>query len=247
MNTIYFKKTDVRLMSWGVVFLCLIGLVSSQVVVEKTASHGVVREGDTINITFTVVNDGGASLTGVFQDPLFLPGSVDGARVVGEWLPLKAELSVSVPAKTRREYSYSIKIEDIPAPWKDKNLSIGMAVLKSNNGSWLGKSNEVYVVFDVESDVPCNFNGRCEPDLGENYNTCYADCRSGGKDGYCDGKEDFVCDTDCGVDRDPDCTPAQKTETTATQTKESGISIGVLVVVIAVLAVAAFVVLKRGK
>jgi len=53
--------------------------------------------------------------------------------------------------------------------------------------------------------VSCNRNDKCEKRLGENYNTCPQDCSSGGKDEYCDGIEDSICDPDCTEKEDPDC------------------------------------------
>jgi hypothetical protein len=51
----------------------------------------------------------------------------------------------------------------------------------------------------------CNKNKKCEPRLGENYNTCPQDCLSGSSDGYCDKLADGICDLDCTENEDPDC------------------------------------------
>lgn len=51
----------------------------------------------------------------------------------------------------------------------------------------------------------CNNNQICEPEKGENHGTCVQDCPSGGKDRYCDGMEDGVCDPDCSLEDDIDC------------------------------------------
>ncbi|MBU0757469.1 MAG: hypothetical protein KKF44_05360 [Nanoarchaeota archaeon] len=44
-------------------------------------------------------------------------------------------------------------------------------------------------------------NGICEP--YETFYSCSRDCKSGGRDNYCDGQNDDVCDPDChGNDQD---------------------------------------------
>lgn len=51
----------------------------------------------------------------------------------------------------------------------------------------------------------CNKNKKCEPILGENYNTCSPECPSGSKDDYCDKVSDGICDPDCTEKEDFDC------------------------------------------
>lgn len=46
-------------------------------------------------------------------------------------------------------------------------------------------------------------NGVCN--INENFASCPQDCRSGGRDGYCDGEKDNKCDPDCKGEQDPDC------------------------------------------
>ncbi len=47
----------------------------------------------------------------------------------------------------------------------------------------------------------------CEPH--ESFESCPADCPSGSRDDYCDGKEDSICDPDCHG-KDADCAVAAK-------------------------------------
>ncbi|PIO04682.1 hypothetical protein COT47_07990 [Candidatus Woesearchaeota archaeon CG08_land_8_20_14_0_20_43_7] len=42
-------------------------------------------------------------------------------------------------------------------------------------------------------------------DKHETFETCDIDCRSGQKDGYCDGVDDTICDPDCAQSEDDDC------------------------------------------
>ncbi len=46
-------------------------------------------------------------------------------------------------------------------------------------------------------------NGVCEPQ--ESYESCPNDCKSGGKDDYCDKISDGICDADCMTGQDADC------------------------------------------
>ena len=42
-------------------------------------------------------------------------------------------------------------------------------------------------------------------DDGENYQSCPQDCKSGGRDGFCDKEKDAICDPDCARTEDDDC------------------------------------------
>ncbi len=49
-------------------------------------------------------------------------------------------------------------------------------------------------------------NAVCDPQ--ESYESCNKDCKSGGKDDYCDSVSDGVCDSDCADGQDADCAVA---------------------------------------
>ncbi|MAG47817.1 hypothetical protein CL617_04380 [archaeon] len=53
-------------------------------------------------------------------------------------------------------------------------------------------------------DVSCILDNICNLDIGENYQTCVADCDTGLGDGICNAIPDNQCDPDCTSD--PDCT-----------------------------------------
>ena len=53
----------------------------------------------------------------------------------------------------------------------------------------------------------------CDPH--ESYETCPADCMSGGMDDYCDEKRDNICDPDCAAEDDIDCAEVGLAEETA--------------------------------
>ena len=61
------------------------------------------------------------------------------------------------------------------------------------------------IVMDVDTSSFANTCGNviCEP--YESYENCPKDCKSGSKDGFCDGVKDGICDPDCTQKTDPDC------------------------------------------
>ena len=46
-------------------------------------------------------------------------------------------------------------------------------------------------------------NDLCED--GENFHSCPHDCKTGGRDGFCDKEKDAICDPDCARTEDEDC------------------------------------------
>lgn len=63
--------------------------------------------------------------------------------------------------------------------------------------------NSTVMEIDVSSFADTCGNGACE--AYESYESCTKDCRSGGKDDFCDGLSDGICDPDCSARTDPDC------------------------------------------
>jgi hypothetical protein len=191
----------------GVFFLSMV--VSSQSFsVTKSASAADVREGDNLTVYLTVRNDGGDVLSGKMWDYYPVGQDVSGARTLGfdYWA---VEFDVSVPSRESRTYNYTIHFGKLPLPWMNKRRTLNRAQLKV--GELIVYSNDAYVTYYIESDYPCNFNDVCEPQLRENYQTCYEDCPSGSADGFCDGKHDRLCDQDCDAAGDKDCTPGVST------------------------------------
>jgi len=170
--------------------------------IVKSASSADVREGDNLTVYLTVKNDGSSVLSGMLWDYYPVGQTVSGARTVGfdSWA---VEFDVNVPSGESRTFNYTIHFGKLPLPWMNKQRTLNRAQLKA--GEVVAYSNDVYVTYYIESDYPCNFNDVCEPQLRENYETCYEDCRSGSADGFCDGKQDRRCDPDCSADVDKDC------------------------------------------
>ena len=61
------------------------------------------------------------------------------------------------------------------------------------------------VVMDVDTSSFADTCGNkiCEP--YESYENCQQDCKSGSRDGFCDGTNDGICDPDCPARLDTDC------------------------------------------
>lgn len=53
------------------------------------------------------------------------------------------------------------------------------------------------------SEYLCSEDSICAE--GEDYLSCPSDCRSGGRDDFCDRMNDGICDPDCYIGFDPDC------------------------------------------
>jgi hypothetical protein len=83
-----------------------------------------------------------------------------------------------------------------------------------------------FEVFEKEVSIPiiqdCNLNLVC--DSNENYKSCPQDCKSGGKDNYCDKVSDGICDPDCTFEEDKDC-PKKEIKLVANETKKEEIEI----------------------
>ncbi len=92
--------------------------------------------------------------------------------------------------------------------------------------------------------ILCNANSICEPDLGENLLTCPHDCKSGGKDRFCDRTSDGKCDPDCAPGYDPDC--ETKPAANGGLMLFGEICIGIIVL-LAIIAAAAFFISRRKK
>ena len=64
-------------------------------------------------------------------------------------------------------------------------------------------SNSLVMDIDVSSFADTCGSKICEP--YESYENCPQDCKSGNKDGFCDGVRENICDPDCTQKEDSDC------------------------------------------
>jgi hypothetical protein len=79
----------------------------------------------------------------------------------------------------------------------------------------------------------------------ENFKTCPQDCRSGIKDGYCDGATDGVCDPDCTTATDHDCAKIAALKTTQKTGGGGALWIVILAIIVIIVAVAAVIIKKK--
>lgn len=106
-------------------------------------------------------------------------------------------------------YSYKLLDENQAVIDKKENILpfVRIEFNKEINYIVVYKNNEAVISKEISF---CNKNKKCEPCVGnnceimENYLTCPEDCKSGGKDYYCDLAEDNKCDPDCS-NLDKDC------------------------------------------
>lgn len=94
-------------------------------------------------------------------------------------------------------------------------------------------NNSKVMDIDVSSFSDTCGNKVC--DGHESYESCVADCASGGRDDFCDGVSDGVCDPDCSPKTDADCegrdakqpVPAQNAQNQEEERKQIGHQEGV--------------------
>lgn len=89
------------------------------------------------------------------------------------------------------------------------------------------QKNSIVMDIDASSFADTCGNIICEP--YESYESCTKDCKSGGKDDFCDEAKDGICDPDCSAKTDADCEAKEGNLTIATKiTKEQNeiVSIG---------------------
>jgi len=89
--------------------------------------------------------------------------------------------------------------------------SITKIIIKDNQGK------EIFEIPTQEFADTCG-DQICDP--YESYETCPADCKSGGMDDYCDGKRDKLCDPDCTAEDDIDCAEINLVEETVEEKKK---------------------------
>ncbi|MEK6957736.1 MAG: hypothetical protein AABW99_02045 [archaeon] len=162
-------------------------------------------------------------MVGLAHDPSVGSTKISGVSVVGftygannysaglEWL----ELAVfDEKGKKLSENRFNIPeiVYEPPAPGAAEVPESGAAfefqaqVGYSDSAAFIklfdsqGKELDTYAVGYLTNSCGDNV---CE--MHEDYRSCASDCRSGGKDNYCDGIKDSVCDPDCVQSTDADC------------------------------------------
>lgn len=98
--------------------------------------------------------------------------------------------------KTKFDFTLIYEYKEITIPYFENGKEI--RVYDKDGNTVLNES-----VIQFAKTCPDN---TCEPH--ESYESCTADCPSGGKDDYCDSVKDGLCDPDCSASQDTDCKPA---------------------------------------
>lgn len=105
------------------------------------------------------------------------------------------------------EYSFDLSFEIVGADGEEETTDyapVSFRIPYSEEAVKIVLTHNDNVIFEEELNF-CNNNDVC--DSTENHHSCSQDCVSGSGDGYCDGIHDAVCDPDCAVGIDLDCTP----------------------------------------
>ncbi|MFH1788191.1 MAG: hypothetical protein ABH834_02275 [Candidatus Altiarchaeota archaeon] len=176
----------------------------ANIVFEKNISKETVVSGDSINVFLTIINFGDEELRGYVVDgvPPYL--RIDGMGEIQGFSQAKRFDNVTLPVGENTTLTYKIRVPTVPEALRERTLNISPAVLVDQYGKKYLTST-VEISFGEKNKIKCNFNQACDVERGENYATCPVDCRSGGKDGYCDQKTEGRCDPDCPSGLDDDC------------------------------------------
>ncbi|MCK4491911.1 MAG: hypothetical protein KAU03_04755 [Candidatus Altiarchaeales archaeon] len=110
------------------------------------------------------------------------------------WISPQYIWKFSMEPNSEKKISYRINATQMG------KLTIGSTTARTSVGEFY--SNPLAIR------VRCDGNGICEINKGEYYLNCPEDCRSGGRDDYCDRVIDGRCDPDCRAEEDPDCIKA---------------------------------------
>ncbi len=146
----------------------------------------------------------------------------DGS-VVRAWGFLRGEAGQEHNYCREKGYEFRVVVNDSRCP----GIYFGQCVLCVSPGgeetevTELMKQDGRFPDFSKYTLTPCNRDGTCEPERGEDYGNCPQDCILGEKDGYCDVLKEGVCDPDCRSGEDLDCVEIPETTTTAPATMPS--------------------------
>jgi len=181
--------------------LFVLATVNAEVDVVKNLSESDIVADDVVTVNVVIKNDCGEGIEGVLIEgypPYASPeGDFMSGGVVGV---LKKNISLQPFSEVK--YTYNLTFNDIPIPVREKEHVFPSTVLVLVNGSRYS-SNEVKIFISEPIVGPCNYDFVCDP--GENRGNCFQDCPPGGKDDYCDGLDDLLCDPDCEMGEDVDC------------------------------------------
>jgi len=229
------KKTWIMVLLFLASFICFTNLILASGIYVYRECPTNVKIGSTVQINITVENKGNIEKSirvnenvGNFEPitpkpivPVPKPGAIGLQLPYYEW-------NFTLSPNSKNTVNYTIKLVE------PGDIAFSPTTVFADGETIYSDTCTIKVV--------CNQNGKCEPSLGENYFTCPQDCPSGSADGVCDLIKDGRCDTDCAIGADPDCSAA--TTTTIPIGKPSTPIYIYIIIIAAVIAVAAFFLLK---
>ncbi len=184
-----------------VVVLLVLASVNAEIKVTKKLSDTDIACGDVVTVTILLENNQGMGIKGVLIENYPAYARPEGDFISGGVIGVLKK-NITLQPSSEVKYSYNLTFNDIPVPVREKEHLFPATVLLLDNSSRYS-SNELKIFISEPTTGPCNYDFVCDP--GENRGNCFQDCPSGGKDDYCDGLDDLLCDPDCEVGEDVDC------------------------------------------
>ncbi len=158
-----------------------------------------VKYGDNLNVVITVTNNMGQDTNVTIRESVFNAKAISPQLTVPPFnasqiaaIPPYLEWTVSVGAGSSSSVNYTI----LPNKVGQYTFPSTVAILPDGRQ---------FQSKPATTQVLCNANGVCEPQIGENYLTCPQDCQPWAKDGICNPARDGHCDPDCAPGVDLDC------------------------------------------
>ena len=181
------KKSRTTLTAFAglVIIAFLAGTAAAQEPLHVDTPAPAAHVGDTINVTYHIVNAGGErkKFTCMLS---FDPPTSQKPHCTSQNIELG-------PGES---YNGSIaELAEVPTSSK-----VTVKLLDENQNVI---SEQTYPIKVLDAGRIACGDALC--DVGENFQYCPQDCPSGGRDGYCDKQPDGKCDPDCARTEDPDC------------------------------------------
>ena len=184
------------------IFLMILisGLVSAQSVTILKTAPSEIKLGDNLNVKISIQNNLNEKISLNVRETVIGATAIDPQLITSSGsdpkikaiMPPYFQWSIDVDANSKKDISYIIK------PEKAGDYVISPTTATSTDGDTFNSDS-------LEVKVLCNSNKVCEPELGETYLTCSADCQSWSSDGVCNPARDNHCDADCAKGVDLDC------------------------------------------
>ena len=175
--------------------------VNAEIKITKKLSDTDIAAGDVVTVSILLENEQGMGITGVLIENYPAYARPEGDFISGGVIGVLKK-NITLQPSSEVKYTYNLTFNNIPVPVREKEDVFPSTVFVLGNGSRYS-SNELKIFISEPITGSCNYDFICEP--GENRRNCFQDCPSGGRDGYCDGLDDLLCDPDCEIGEDVDC------------------------------------------